>query len=199
MTSLDLSNFNTAKATNMSNMFNYCKALTSLDVSNFNTANVTDMNHMFYYCVALTSLDLSCFNTSSVTNMTEMFRDCSKLTTIYVDNEWSTAAVTNSTNMFDDCTSLVGGQGTTFDASHTDKEYARIDGGSSNPGYFTDKNAIQRGDVNHDGFVNVADVTALIQIILNSMPVDHVVADLSGDNNVNVADVTALIQIILNQ
>ena len=43
--------------------------------------------------------------------------------------------------MFNNCTSLVGGQGTTYDDSHIDKTYAHIDGGTSNPGYFTDKNA----------------------------------------------------------
>ena len=93
----------------------------------------------------------------------------------------------------------MGGQGTAYDENHVDAEYAHIDGGTSNPGYFTAKNASKRGDINGDGVVNVADVTALIQIILNSTPVDHAVADLNNDNNVNVADVTALIQIILNQ
>ena len=58
--------------------------------------------------------------------------------------------------------------------------------------------ASQRGDINGDGLVNVADVTALIQIVLNSTPVDLSVADLSGDGQVNVADVTTLIQLVLN-
>ena len=54
-------------------------------------------------------------------------------------NDWSTAAVTNSNYMFKYCTSLVGGQGTTYDENHVDKTYAHIDGGTSNPGYFTEK------------------------------------------------------------
>ena len=58
--------------------------------------------------------------------------------------------------------------------------------------------ASQRGDINGDGLVNVADVSALIQIVLNSSPVNLSVADLSGDGQVNVADVTALIQLVLN-
>lgn len=57
---------------------------------------------------------------------------------------------------------------------------------------------VQLGDINGDGIINVADVTALIQIVLNSTPVDLALADLSGDGTVNVADVTALIQIVLN-
>ena len=41
--------------------------------------------------------------------------------------------------MFNNCTSLVGGQGTKYDSTKVDKTYARIDGGTSNPGYFTSK------------------------------------------------------------
>lgn len=61
------------------------------------------------------------------------------------------------------------------------------------------------GDVNHDTFVNVADVTALIQYILTSGEAPEVFyvgqANCDGDANatLNVADVTALIQIVLNQ
>ena len=43
--------------------------------------------------------------------------------------------------MFADCLKLVGGAGTVFDANHVDYTYAHIDGGTANPGYFTDKNA----------------------------------------------------------
>ena len=137
LTDLDVSSFNTANVTNMGIMFSDCNSLTSLDVSNFNTANVTTMNRMFENCSALTSLDLSSFNTAKVTNMKWMFFDCTNLKTIHVGDDWSTAAVTSSDYMFYYCTKLVGGKGTTYDGNHVDKAYARIDGGSSNPGYFT--------------------------------------------------------------
>ena len=61
------------------------------------------------------------------------------------------------------------------------------------------------GDVNHDTFVNVADVTALIKYILTSgdEPAEFYTeqANVDGDEAgvLNVADVTALIQLILNQ
>ncbi len=141
LTSLDLSGFNTSSVTNMSDMFNQCINLTSVNVSSFNTSNVTNMRNMFEYCHKLTSLDLSSFNTSNVTDMSTMFRQSEVLTTIYVGDGWSTDAVTTSTNMFTGCTSLVGGMGTTYDANHVDKTYAHIDGGSNNPGYFTNINA----------------------------------------------------------
>jgi surface protein len=142
LTSLDVSNFNTSKVTNMAAMFCDCSSLTSLDVSNFNTENVYDMGNMFKECSSLTSLDLSSFNTSNVYRMYYMFQYCYNLRTIYVGEGWSTAVADRTFDMFDNCTSLVGGQGTTYDASHTDHTYAHIDGGPSNPGYFTDANSI---------------------------------------------------------
>lgn len=41
--------------------------------------------------------------------------------------------------MFYECNSLVGGAGTVYDGTKIDKTYARIDGGTSSPGYFTRK------------------------------------------------------------
>ena len=40
--------------------------------------------------------------------------------------------------MFEDCKKIVGGNGTTYNSSYTDKTYARIDTAST-PGYFTAK------------------------------------------------------------
>ena len=136
-TTLDVSNFDTSKVTNMSYMFSDSKA-TTLDVSNFNTSNVTNMNGMFYNSKA-TTLDVSNFDTSKVTNMSNMFYKATNLKTIYVSNKFNTDKVTSSTDMFSSCTNLVGGAGTKYDANHVDKTYARIDGGTSNPGYFTAK------------------------------------------------------------
>ena len=144
----------------------WCTSLTSLDLSHFNTSKVISMTQMFKYCFGLTSLDLSHFNTSKVTQMNKMFYNSTNLRTIYVGNDWSTAAVTSSTDMFLNCASLKGGQGTTYDASHVDKTYAHIDGGPSNPGYFTAKNASLRGDVNGDGEVTVADINIVVDCIL---------------------------------
>ena len=129
---------NTYAVTNMHTMFSNCSNLTYLDLSHFNTTNVTDMFSMFSGCNNLTRLNLSSFKTLNVTDMTGMFSGCSKLRTIYAVNGWSTAAVTNSNYMFSDCSVLVGGNGTTFNANLVDKTYAHIDGGSSNPGYFTE-------------------------------------------------------------
>ncbi len=135
-TTLDVSNFDTSKVTDMSYMF-YVSQATTLDLSNFNTSNVKNMSCMFGNSQA-TILDVSSFDTSNVTDMSSMFDFSYSLTTIYVSSKFKTDKVTDSTRMFYDCTKLIGGAGTKYNSSHVDKTYARIDGGTSNPGYFTD-------------------------------------------------------------
>lgn len=140
---LDLSGFNTANATNMWGMFAYCSSLTSLNINNFHTVNVEIFQEMFEGCTSLTNLDLSSFNIVNARYMNTMFKNCSNLTTIYVGEGWTTPQYLgpdDSGGMFSGCTALVGGAGTTYDANHVNYAYAHIDGGSSNPGYFTASN-----------------------------------------------------------
>ena len=132
---IDLSSFDTSNVIDMSSMF-YNSQATTIDLSSFNTSKVTDMKWMFLNSQA-TTIDLSSFDTSKVTNMRYMFQNSKDLKTIYVSNKFNTDTVIDSTNMFTSCTSLVGGNGTTYDSTKIDKTYARIDGGTSSPGYFT--------------------------------------------------------------
>ena len=147
LTSLDVTGFKTDNVTAMLCMFQDCSGLTSLDVTGFKTDNVTDMSWMFFGCSGLTSLDVTGFKTDNVTGMVGMFSGCSSLKTIYAGNGWSTANVQYGGDTFIGCTSLVGGAGTHYDESHTDHTYARIDGGASNPGYFTEKSTTDQEDV----------------------------------------------------
>ena len=138
-TTIDLSSFDTSNVTDMSVMFSESQA-TTLDLSSFNTSKVTSMNSMFNNSKA-TTIDLSSFDTSKVTTMNAMFLRSTNLKTIYASNKFNTSSLTDSYSsyrMFTDCTSLVGGSGTKYNSSYTDKTYARIDGGTSRPGYFTD-------------------------------------------------------------
>ena len=105
LTSLDLSNFNTEKVTDMRGMFWECSNLTSLNLTRLNTEKVTAMNGMFYGCTKLESLDLSKFNTAKVTNMNQMFYGCSALTSLDVSN-FNTAEVKSMTDMFNNCSTL---------------------------------------------------------------------------------------------
>lgn len=110
-------------------------------MDNLRTDNVSNMSNMFYGCSGLTTLDMSNFKTDNVTDMSYMFCRCYSLAIIYAGSSWTTSAVIKGYGMFTRCTNLVGGSGTAYDANHTDHTYAHIDGGTANPGYFTDKNA----------------------------------------------------------
>ena len=54
-----------------------------------------------------------------------------------------------------------------------------------------------KGDVNHDHNVNIADVTALIDYLLGTGTACEICADVNGDSVINIADVTALIDLLL--
>jgi surface protein len=139
---LDFSNWKNVTIQSMHSMFAGCTQLANVNVSSWNVSSVASMENLFKDCASMTAIDISGWDTSNVTNMTQMFymvNDNTSLKTITVGGSWSTANVTDDTNMFTRCISLKGGKGTTYNASEVDKDYARIDGGTSNPGYFTEK------------------------------------------------------------
>ena len=113
---LNVSNLDTSKVTNMYDMFYSCRGLTSLDVSKWNTSQVTNMGSMFSGCSGLTSLDLSKFDTSQVTNMSGMFTGCMGLTSLDLSN-FDTSKVTNMYGVFMDCSSLTSLDLSKFDTS----------------------------------------------------------------------------------
>ncbi len=127
-------------------MFYNFNCLTEIKgLNNLNTSSVRSMVRMFANCSALTSLDLSGFNTARVSKndgtVASMFEWCTMLITIYASEAFDVSTAGNTRDMFFGCNNLKGGAGTTYDYAHTDKAYARIDGGpeSSTPGYFTEK------------------------------------------------------------
>ncbi|MBQ5451327.1 MAG: BspA family leucine-rich repeat surface protein, partial [Treponema sp.] len=144
---LDLSSFDTRNVTNMQRMFGSCLNLTSVKLSSFNTEKVRDMSYMFICCLKLPSLDLSSFDTRNVTNMELMFEmdydldpQKSALATIYASDKFVTKNLPAGKKIFNKCQKLKGGKGTSYsDSASNDASYARIDGGTSAPGYFTAK------------------------------------------------------------
>ena len=62
----------------------------------------------------------------------------------------------------------------------------------------TGSTSVIPGDVNNDGAVNIADVTALIDMLLHGTSYYNAAADMNQDGSVNIADVTALIDYLLN-
>lgn len=118
-------------------MFLRCTELTAVDFSNFDTGIVTDMRGMFLGCGKLTTVNVDSWDTGKVEDMSHMLFDCGKLASVYVGSGWNTDNASSSGKMFTQCNNLTGGEGTSYDDAHTDKAYARIDGGAANPGYFT--------------------------------------------------------------
>ena len=137
LNSLDISNWNTNEMKKIGCMFDGCTGLSSLDLSNWNTDKVEEMNQMFDGCSNLTELNLSNWNTSNVTTMTYMFRNCGNLKKVIASDTFVTTKVSYSANVFGGNILLVGGNGTLFDDSKTDKTMAWIDGKDGKVGYFS--------------------------------------------------------------
>ena len=102
---LDLTSFNTSNVTSMDGMFSGDESLTTLKISGFDTSNVNSMSGMFYNCGVLTNLDVSRFDTSKVTNMYYMFGNCKALTSLDVSN-FNTSSATTMRGMFAFCQNL---------------------------------------------------------------------------------------------
>ena len=97
---------------------------------------------MFNGASKLEVLDISSFDTTNATAFDYMFRSCRNLKTIYVSDKFTTANKSSENlvkEMFSQDYKLVGGMGTVFNSTKINDEYAHIDGGPSNPGYFTAK------------------------------------------------------------
>ena len=137
-----LNNFNTSNVIYMERMFSDTINLSSLDLRGFNTSNVITLNRMFSYS-GVTTLDLSSFDTSNVEYLDETFAYCDNLETIYVSDKFKTDKYIPDGNdsknniIFEGSTKLKGSAGTTYDKNNVGKEYAKVDGGTSSPGYFT--------------------------------------------------------------
>ena len=210
---LDVSNWNTANVTGMSSMFYGCSKLKSIDVSNWNTANVTDMSYMFKNCTDLETVPVGNWNLSSVTEMrnmfedsgiktidlgnwntshvqmtNEMFQNCKKLTTIYCESSFNTTSIVSSFGMFYNCINLVGEKGTTYNPDFVNITYARIDGGSGNPGYFTSRsipidqahfpdgnlrNMLRNYDFGSDGKLTVDEIKGIDELNLESNDIQN--------------------------
>jgi hypothetical protein len=79
-------------------------------------------------------------------------------------------------------------------------DYAHIDGGPSNPGYFTAKSASQPGDLDGDSIVGMDDLTKLINYLLTGDATGINLANAAscdGNEGVSMDDLTALINYLL--
>jgi hypothetical protein len=164
--------------------FTDCSSLTRVDIPN----SVTSIgNNAFLNCTGLTNVTIG----NSVTEIDQMaFKYCDALETvkclgtvppvIRATNAFSTAA-------YDNAVLLVPLNSITlYQQALGWRKFIHIQSWG-NAGI---------GDVNGDGSVTIADVTSLIDLLLDNGSVPEV-GDMNGDGSVTIADVTALIDMLL--
>ena len=122
---LNLNGFDTSSVTNMRGMFSD-SGITSLNLSNFDTSNVTNMSWMFYESEATEIKGLNKFNTSNVTNMYYMFYD-SNVTTLDLSS-FDTSNVTDMRRMFDGSKATTGYARTQADADKFNNSFKKPSG-----------------------------------------------------------------------
>ena len=166
--------------------FNKCSCLTSIDLPN----SVIEIGECaFSYCSGLTSIVIP----NSVTSIgNEAFKSCWGLSDVYCYIA-DLSRVSSGNRQF----SLDNGdysgrtlhvlQGTA-DAYRADENWY--------PYFGQIVEDIFIGDVNRDLEVNIADVNAVINIILGGNGSTSA-ADVNGDGEINIADINAVIDIIL--
>ena len=193
---LDLSTFNTSNIKVMNRMFYGCRELESLDVHSFDTSNVTNMDYMFYKCESLRSLDLSNFYIGKETNTNYMLAGMPKLSSLKISRSMSRLGdndCSGTGTLHSPCV-IQAPEGFDF-GTETDGPYFMW-----KSGYFRLADSYAWGDVNHDGDVNITDVSTTVAKVLGHETGDFYMrnADFDEDHNLSVTDVTLLVRTILN-
>lgn len=132
---VDMVNLGGNDLNNITYMFSGCSKLKIINMQGFNFGT-SELDDTFSEIQNLEIIDFTNVDIGQVTDMRYLFKNDTKLKTIYVSNTWNVDDVTYDYNMFDNCTSLVGGNGTTYDDSKTDKSMAVIDN-NEHEGYLT--------------------------------------------------------------
>lgn len=131
---------------------------------------------------------------------TETTADDNAKATITIDGESATIVFqgTNTHNVLrynpNNGTPLFSCYASTSETGHLPQIYRRVEQATPT----------EVGDINRDGHVSIADVTALVNIILGKddtepYQYDHDAADVNTDGGISIADVTALVNIILGK
>ena len=192
-----------------------CTGLTSVTIGK----SVTSIGgYAFYGCTGLTNVTIP----NSVTSIgEEAFYGCSGLTSVTIPNSVTSVggkAFYNCSGLTDVyCyiadplrVSLAGDAFDLYDADASERTLHVLPGTTEayyyNEWYWYFEQVIEDlipepeplpGDVNGDREVNIADVNAVINIILSGNG-NTTAADVNGDGEINIVDVNAIIDIILN-
>ena len=169
--------------------FYSCQGLTSINIPN----SVTSIgNYAFFWCTGLTSIVIP----NSVTSIgNEAFKNCWDLTDVYCYIA-DLSGVSCGNELFDKEFSSDYSGRTLHVLLRTADAYRADENWYPYFGRIVDDLMPVHGDVNGDREVNIADVNAVIDIILGGNS-STTAADVNGDGEINIADVNAIINIIL--
>lgn len=111
--------------------------LKTLDLTGWYCPNIKDTSYMFLNLTnkAFNTIDLSGFSTSNITDCSQMFCVLPFISTIYVGDDWENLDAFDP--VFISTMNIVGEQGTAYQG--TSGTFAKVDGGTDNPGYLTYK------------------------------------------------------------
>ena len=135
--SVDISGWSFDSTTSLAGFF--AAGLTGLEtvnLSNVDTSKITNMSSMFASTGNIKTLSLESFDTTKVTNMDYMFKDMTSVQTITVSDTFTTDKVSSSTEMFKNDENIRGGHNTRYTPDHINIDYAHYDYGHPDPGYF---------------------------------------------------------------
>ena len=174
LTTLDVTKFDTSKVVDMRYMFNGMANLTSLDVTNFKTSKVSDMSSMFSGLSKLTSLNVTKLDTSNVRNMNQMFQGMNNLTSLDVTN-FKTSNVTDMSSMFSGLSKLTSLDVTKLDTSNVTNMYFMFQGMSE----------LTSLDVTKFKTGNVTDMSAMFYRVSKLVTLDVTKFDTSNVTKMN--------------
>ena len=166
--------------------FEHCSGLTSVDIPN-SVTSIAD--NAFDCCSGLTSLTIP-ESVSSIGWYT--FHSCFGLTSVICKAETVPATSRDAfysytTNVYDQATLFVPNESLAAYKAHEEwSRFSRI----------VPFIGAGPGDTNGDGEINIADVTGLIDQLLNGEELPDYI-DVNGDGEVNISDVTTLIDMLL--
>ena len=160
--------------------FEGCTALTSVTIPN----SVTTIGYdTFRGCTGLTSVTIP----KSVTSIGgSAFSGCTGLKKIYSLNPVPPAISYNTFSSYHNDLFVPKGCYLRYKEAEYWKNFT-----------FISEINVETGDIDGDGEINVGDVTALINKLLNAASFDDDVCDINVDGEVNVTDVTSLINMII--
>ena len=168
------------------NAFYGCRGLTSITIPD----GVTSIgDYAFENCTGLTSITIP----ASITTIGDFAFDyCTGLTTVVM---LPTTVPTLGDFAFESCGSLT----TIYVPVGTAETYKEAQGWQYYEGIIKEMTENMPGDANGDGQVNVTDIMAVANYILNIAmdSFDATAADVSGDGVVNVTDIMGIANIIL--